>query len=69
MGEVEICMNAEGALRVVQRDDLRYLNATVRAKQSCNIPEMFLWGLRMCLSLLGGLVFILNVYVATSCKI
>lgn len=40
MGEVKVSINEEGALKVSQRDDPGYVNATWQ-KQCRNIPVMF----------------------------
>lgn len=40
MGKVEVSINGEGALKVSQRYDLGYVNATWQ-KQCRNIPVMF----------------------------
>lgn len=59
MGAVEISIDQDGALKVVQRYDLRYVNATSSSRAS-------VWG---CSRLLGDLSFILSVYIAASYKI
>lgn len=59
MGAVEISIDQDGALKVVQRYDLRYVNATSSSRAS-------VWG---CSRLLGDLSFILSVSIAASYKI
>ena len=59
MGAVEISIGQDGALKVAQRYDLRYVNATSSSRVS-------VWG---CSRLLGDLSFIFSVSVADSYKI
>lgn len=69
MGKMEILINEEGALKVVQHYDLRYVNTTVRAKHFCNIPVIFLRVLECVYSCLVTLFLILNVFIAGSYEI